>query len=94
MSIRLFDPVGDVEVVQRATERVLKTVKGSSVGYIFNQHASALAFWKNLEGYVETNLAPSRTCRIYKTNTWAPAPKAELERLLCEADYVLVGVGA
>ena len=94
MSIRLFDPVGDMEVVQRKGERPLDTLKGKAVGYVFNQHISAIAFWKNLERCVEGVMEPSRTYRIYKPNTWAPAPKQEVERLAQETDYALVGVGA
>lgn len=94
MSIQLFDPVGEVEVVQRKSLHALETLKGTRVGYIFNQHVSALEFWKALEREVEDKLKPSYVCRVYKTNTWAPAPKADAARLLAETDYALVGVGA
>jgi hypothetical protein len=94
MSIQLFDPVGEVEVVQQAPRRTLETLAGRRVGYVFNQHVSALAFWKALEGEIEKTLKPSDILRVYKTNTWAPAPKAEAGRVLEATDYVLVGVGA
>lgn len=36
----------------------------------------------------------SRIFRVYKSNTWAPAPRADALKVLEETDYVLVGVGA
>lgn len=94
MSILLFDPVGDIETPERAQEKPLDTLKGKAVGYIFNQHASALVFWKYLEQNVESALEPSTVIAVYKPNTWAPAPEAETERVIRETDYALVGVGA
>ncbi len=94
MSIQLFDPVGEIEVVKAKPLRVLETLGGKRVGYIFNQHVSALAFWKALEREVEARLNPSAVHRVYKTNTWASAPKAEVDHLIEKSDYALVGVGA
>ena len=94
MTIELFDPVGEVETVQRQPTRVLETLRGRRVGCVFNQHVSAIAFWKAMEGELEKTLAPSAISRVYKSNTWAPAPRADANRVLAETDYVLVGVGA
>lgn len=94
MSIELFDPVGVVEAVQSRPERVLENLMGKRVGCIFNQHVSSLAFWEALESEIVATLRPSTVHRVYKANTWAPAPKADVERLLQETDYALVGVGA
>lgn len=94
MGVVLYDPVGDVEVVERAAEKALDTVKGRAVGYIFNQHISATAFWKHLEERIAGAFEPSREVRVYKNNTWAPAPKAEVQHVLEATDYALVGVGA
>jgi hypothetical protein len=94
MTIQMFDPVGDVEIVQRKPTRVLETLNGRRVGCVFNQHVSAIAFWKAMEGEVERTLAPARIHRVYKANTWAPAPRVDANRVLEETDYVLVGVGA
>lgn len=94
MTIELLDPVGEVEVVHSKEERVLKSLVGKRLGCIFNQHVSALSFWKAMEAEAEAKFKPSRVHRIYKTNTWAPAPAVELEHLLRETDYALVGVGA
>lgn len=94
MSIELFDPVGEVEAVQRQAERALQSLEGKRVGCVFNQHVSALAFWKALESEIEATLKPSNIFRVYKANTWAPAPRADADRLLGESDYALVGVGA
>lgn len=94
MGIVLYDPVGEVEVVERAQEKVLDTVKGKAVGFIFNQHISAVAFWRHLEQGIEGAFEPSREVRVYKSNTWAPAPRADIQRVLEATDYALVGVGA
>lgn len=94
MTIQLFDPVGEVEAVERKPARLLETLNGRRVGYVFNQHVSAQAFWKALEHEIEATLQPASALRVYKSNTWAPAPRADANRVLEEVDYVLVGVGA
>ena len=94
MTIELFDPMGEVEVVQQRPQRLLESLTGKRVGCVFNQHVSAQAFWKAMETEIGTTLNPSSVSRVYKSNTWAPAPKADANRLVDEADYVLVGVGA
>ena len=94
MTIELFDPVGEVETVERQPARILETLNGRRVGCVFNQHVSAIAFWKALESELEKIYRPWNVSRVYKANTWAPAPRADANRLLVETDYVLVGVGA
>lgn len=94
MSIQLLDPTGKVEAGPLTPERRITGLKGRRVGYIFNQHVSAIAFWKGLEQALETQLRPLSMHRIYKANTWAPAPKAEVEQLIKETDFAVVGVGA
>ena len=94
MTIELFDPVGEVEAITRKPQRVLETLNGKRVGLIFNQHVSALAFWQALEDEISGTLKPASMMRVYKTNTWAPAPRTEALRLIEETDYALVGVGA
>ena len=94
MAIQMFDPVGEVEALRRQPLRILETLNGRRVGCVFNQHVSALAFWKALEAEIEKTLAPSHIERVYKANTWAPAPRVDADRVLAETDYVLVGVGA
>jgi hypothetical protein len=92
--IEIFDPVGEIEDVKSKPQRVLETLNGKRVGCIFNQHVSALAFWQALEEELGRTLNPSNVVRVYKTNTWAPAPRVDADRLLAETDYALVGVGA
>jgi hypothetical protein len=94
MTIELFDPVGEVEAVAQKPQRVIETLNGKRVGCIFNQHVSALAFWDALEKEIGATLRPASVTRVYKTNTWAPAPRVDANRLLAETDYALVGVGA
>jgi len=94
MTIQLLDPSGVIAKSQRTAETVLETLNGRKAGFIFNSHASWLAFWKGLEEEVERRFKPASMHRIYKENTWAPAPKADVDKLIGETDYVLVGLGA
>jgi hypothetical protein len=94
MSIELFDPVFDVETVSQQAETQLGSLKGKKVGYIFNQHVSALTFWKAFEAQVEKEFKPAVAHRLYKSNTWASAPKHQVAELIKESDYAIVGVGA
>ena len=94
MTIQLFDPVGVVDMGEVKEERLLESLTGKRAGCVFNQHVSALAFWKGMEDELQATLNPASVHRVYKANTWAPAPKAEIERLIQETDYALVGVGA
>jgi len=94
MSILLFDPVCEPEVIDRRAERKLAGLKGKKVGYVFNQHKSALTFWHTLEQEVGRTFGSFDGHRVYKTNTWAPAPKSEIDELVRNSDYALVGVGA
>ncbi|HYC46672.1 MAG TPA: hypothetical protein VED01_14460 [Burkholderiales bacterium] len=94
MSIQIFSPLGQPEVVQRHAPRSLAAIVGAKIGYVFNQHTSALSFWKSLEAAIGEQHRPSAAHRLYKTNTWAPAPKADIDKLISETDYAVVGVGA
>jgi ABC-type microcin C transport system duplicated ATPase subunit YejF len=90
----MLDPIADAETVVRAKERALEKLDGKKIGYVFNQHVTALAFWKKFEGEIGDRLKPSGVHSVYKINTWAPAPRADLDRLAAEVDFALVGVGA
>ncbi len=94
MSLRLFDPVGDIELPERAAETALDTLKGKAVGYVFNQHISSIVFWKHLEENVVSSLEPSQVLKVYKPSHTKPAAQDEIERVVRETDYSLVGVGA
>jgi hypothetical protein len=94
MTIVVFDPVGEVERLERHEERAVGRLEHKRIGYIFNQHTSALVFWKAFEAEVESRLTPCSVLRVYKSNTWAQAPGAEIERLVKETDFALIGVGA
>lgn len=94
MTLQIFDPVGEVEVFKRVEESKLERLTGRRVGFIFNQHTSAQAFWKAFEQQVEAKQLPASVQRVHKSNTWAPAPKVDIERVLAETDYALIGVGA
>ena len=94
MAIRVLDPTGTIARVERREELPLDALKGKRVGYIFNQHKSALAFWAALEEEIQKRFEPASVTRIYKENTWAPAPRAEIAQLIEETDYALVGLAA
>ena len=94
MSIRIYDPVGIPEVIQSKSKASFKSLHGLKVGYVFNQHTSAQIFWKALEREVIEQLAPTAVHRIYKINTWASAPKLEMDKLIADTDFALVGDGA
>jgi hypothetical protein len=94
MSILLLDPKGNVARSRRLEGHSLDGLQGKKAGFLFNQHKSALTFWQALEEEIERTLRPSTVLRVYKENTWAPAPKADVERLIKETDYALVGLGA
>jgi hypothetical protein len=94
MSISMMNPTGVVMQTQLRKVQQLDELRGKRVGYVFNQHATASAFWKKLESGVAAKFSPAGICRVYKDNTWAPAPQADVSRLIQETDYALVGVGA
>lgn len=94
MTIKILDPVGVVETVQSGSAQVLASLAGKRLGCIFNQHVSSLDFWRAMEAEVDAKLKPASVHRVYKANTWASAPKADVERMIRETDYALVGVGA
>jgi hypothetical protein len=94
MGIVMLNPTGAVASVERRPERSLETVRGRKVGYVFNQHETGRHFWTALEQEVTRRYSPLATNRAYKVNTWAPTPKAELDSVIAESDYVLVGLGA
>ena len=94
MTIQLLDPTGVIAKSQRTAETVLESLNGRRAGFIFNSHASGLAFWKGLEEEVERRFKPVSMHRVYKENTWAPAPRDEVAKLIAQSDYALVGVGA
>ncbi|MBI4311641.1 MAG: hypothetical protein HY681_07650 [Chloroflexi bacterium] len=94
MSIILISPVGNVDSSVAVAASSLETLKGKAVGYVFNQHISALAFWRQLERVIEDRLEPRGVVKVYKSNTWAPAPASEISRIVSATDFAVVGVGA
>lgn len=94
MTIEFFDPVGDVRQSVRETQRTVENVHGLKVGYVFNQHISAAAFWEAFEQAVGSELEPSHVDRVYKPAHSVTAARADIDRIVRETDYALVGVGA
>lgn len=94
MSIKIYDPVGEVGPLVTVAPSSLDALEGGRVGYIFNHHPAAEAVWQGLEVNLEKILQPSARVRIDKENVAISVPRPDLERLAAQADYVLVGVGA
>jgi hypothetical protein len=94
MTIRLLDPTSSIAKAAPRSAQRLESLQAKRVGYLFNQHKSAQAFWQALEREIDKVLSPSAILRVYKENTWAPAPKEDVGRLKQETDYAVVGVGA
>ena len=94
MSIVIYNPVCKVETVHARAANQIGSLLQKRIGLVFNQHSSVVAFWNALEREVEKQLQPAALQRLYKTNTWAPAPAAEMENLIRQTDFALVGVGA
>jgi len=76
----------------RAQEQCSKQLNGER-RVLFSISTLRTRFWKTLEHEVERRFKPASMHRVYKKNTWAPAPKADVDRLAGETDYVLVGRG-
>lgn len=94
MSVVLYNPVCVVEPIQRLATNRIDSLQAKKVGLVFNQHSAAVSFWNSLEREIAEKWQPSTVHRLYKTNTWAPAPKVEMEDLIRNTDFALVGVGA
>ncbi len=86
--------VGEIARSSIGSARCLETLAGRKVGFVFNQHVSALAFWEAFEKAVEEAHAPAQVHRIYKPAHSVTAPLADLQRLALRTDYAVVGVGA
>jgi hypothetical protein len=94
MSIRIYDPVGDVGPLVTVAPSGLDAMEGGRIGYVFNHHPAAEAVWQCLEANVEKMLRPRSLVRIDKDNVAISVPRPQLEQLAAQADYLVVGVGA
>jgi hypothetical protein len=94
MTIRLYDPVGEVGPISTVAPSRLDALQGGRMGYVFNHHPAAEAVWQSLEANIERMLQPSARARIDKANVAVSVPRAELATLVEQVDCVLVGVGA
>ena len=92
--IQIYDPVG--KPVSRATksQQGLSSLSARKVGFVWNQYQSTTRFWPEMEGMVASFYEPSDIRRVYKENTWSPAPPEKLRELMEESEYLVVGVGA
>jgi len=94
MSIRIYDPVGEVGPLVTVAPSGLNTMEGGRIGYVFNHHPAAEPFWESLEANIEKMLHPRSLARIDKDNVAISVPRPQLEQLAAQADCLVVGVGA
>jgi hypothetical protein len=92
--IEIVSPVGHPRVQAQAPRRVLETLAGRSVGFIWNQYQATVSFWPRLERALEDLCRPRAVERAYKTNTWSPLGKERFQEIARSVDYLVVGVGA
>ena len=93
MATILFDPVGDSpppEQRGRKDKKPLDSLQGKTIGYLHIQHESSVEFFGNFQNSVEDLYEPFRKIEI-KTNG-AKFQTSDLEELIQEADFALVGV--
>ncbi len=91
---QVYDPTGLPAAHAVTKRRTLSTLVNKNVGFIWNQYVSTNRFWPELEKSIEAIYEPHAVQRIYKENTWSPAPRDKLDKTLAQSDYLVVGVGA
>lgn len=92
--IEIVSPVGHPRASAQAPRRLLETLGGRSVGFIWNQYQATRNFWPRLEQALQDLCQPRAVQRAYKTNTWSPLDKERFRELARSVDYMVVGVGA
>ena len=94
MTIRVRSPLADINAAPPGeTVRVLPSLEGRRMGFLWSQHASSVKFWPVFEKIAEARFRPSEIHRLYKTSTWNVTPPADIADLARRVDYVFVGVG-
>jgi hypothetical protein len=91
---RVLDPVAEAaQAPARTRRKVVRTLRGARIGFVWGQHVSTVVFWPRLEQAIEAAYAPSAVVRLYKPSTWNPAPRETLADLLSRVDVAIAGVG-
>lgn len=91
---QVYDPVGVAATASAKNRRNLETLNNKNIGFVWNQYVSTKRFWPEFEKSVEALYQVSEVQRIYKENTWSPAPREKLLKLLEDVDCLIAGVGA
>jgi hypothetical protein len=92
--LRILDPVAvAAQAPARTPRKIVPTLRGARIGFVWGQHVSTVAFWPRLEQAIEALYAPSTVVRLYKPSTWNPAPRETLADLLTRVDVAIAGVG-
>jgi hypothetical protein len=89
----LCNPVGVASTSVRRDNAPM-WAPGARLGLLFNNHVSSYRVWKRLEALVAERLGASEVVRVWKENTFAPAPPAAVRQLASGSDIAIVGVAA
>ena len=92
--LEVINPVGYPPVHAQARRRIMETLVGQRVGFIWNQYQTTKGFWGYLEQAIQAACQPAEIHRAYKDNTWSPLDKMRFNEISRSVDYLIIGVGA
>jgi len=93
--LRVLDPVAESKPAERDQPlRALEALDKLRVALVWSGHAATTKFWPVLEHAIGDRFQPREVRRFYKPSTWNAASAKEIEEIVREADYAIVGVGA
>ena len=92
--ILLLNPVGKVYEEAPRPPLPIEEVRGRRLGFLFNGHVSSVAFWREVERLLREEYEPTQVTSVRKENTFAPAPRPQVEEVAAASDLAVVGVGA
>ncbi|MDO8532779.1 MAG: hypothetical protein Q7T26_11580 [Dehalococcoidia bacterium] len=93
----LLDPVAAIQVEDTGPQKTivpLDTLKGKSIGFLFDGHYSAVDYWAFLQKKVTAHFTPMKVVSHIKPNVGAPATKEMIDQVTSQVDVAIVGVGA
>ena len=94
MTLRVRDPRAEIATPPEGKWiRRLESLQGTRMGLLWSQHASSENFWPVFERIAQMTFHPASVLRLYKDSTWNVATADQIESLVNQTDFVLVGVG-
>ena len=93
----LLDPVAAIKVEDAGLQKPvipLDSLKGKSIGFLFDGHYSAVDYWDSLQKKVTAQFTPMKVVSHVKPNVGAPATKEMIDQVASQVDIAIVGVGA